>query len=134
MRYNVIAKWLEIIGTQERAQRLLQPWSGDPAEVLLGERQAQLAYAYAPYRAALDSWDTGHTTRKDLVLWAKHVVSGQYKGSYFAAFVTTDCGDRVQVDAIVANGSEARQAQMPPLPGHTDYATVAPPLRVVGPA
>lgn len=77
---NVVQLWLEIIGTPERAKRLLTQWQGDPAVVLLGARGAELAYANPLYRPALDSWDCGLTTRRDLQIWAAHVASGKYKG------------------------------------------------------
>jgi hypothetical protein len=35
---NVIALWLELIGTPARANKLLQQWQGDPALVLLEPR------------------------------------------------------------------------------------------------
>lgn len=84
---TIVQAWLEMIGTPERARRLLGNWTGDPEEVLLGKRQAELAYAYAPYRQALDNWDIGHTTRRDLVIWAKYVASGKYKGPHLQRFL-----------------------------------------------
>jgi hypothetical protein len=72
---NVIALWLELIGTPERANKLLQSWQGDPAVVLLGQRGAELAYANPRYRPALDSWDCGLTTRRDLMIWANHIAT-----------------------------------------------------------
>ena len=72
---NVIQLWLELIGTPERANKLLQSWQGDPAVVLLGQRGAEAAYANPRYRPALDSWDCGLTTRRDLMIWAKHIVT-----------------------------------------------------------
>lgn len=83
---NVVALWLELIGTQERA-RMLQaeysrptPWQGCPSVVLFGQEGSYAVYAQPRYRAALDAWDTGHVTRRDVLCWAAHVASGQYVG------------------------------------------------------
>jgi len=77
---NVIQLWLELIGTPEKARKLLQPWQGDPAVVLLGARQAELAYANPHFRPALDSWDCGLTTRRDLKIWAEWVAATEANG------------------------------------------------------
>lgn len=74
---NVIQLWLELIGTPERAQKLLQPWQGDPAVVLLGQRGAEKAYADPHFRPALEAWDIGiSVTRRDLAIWANYIVTG----------------------------------------------------------
>lgn len=81
MPTNVVQLWLEMMGPPERAARLLQPWEGDPAIVLLGQRGAEKAYASPHFRPALDAWDTHLVTRRDVVLWAKHVVTTAAIGS-----------------------------------------------------
>ena len=84
---NVIQQWLEIIGTPQRAARLLEAansvWLGCPSELLFGERGSQVAYANPRYRAALDAWDTGLVTRRDILGWAKYIAAGNYKGPRF---------------------------------------------------
>jgi hypothetical protein len=84
---NVVQAWLELIGTPQRANVLLgaanSPWPECPSQVLLGERVSQTAYANPRYRPALDAWDTGLVTRRDVLGWAKYVASGAYKGPYF---------------------------------------------------
>lgn len=83
---NVVARWLELIGFPARANSLLVPWQGDPAVVLLGLRQAELAYANPSYRPALDSWDCGLTTRRDLKIWSEHIAAGHYHGTSIMRF------------------------------------------------
>lgn len=84
---NVIQAWLELIGTPARAEALLaaanSAWLGCPSEILFGERGSQVAYANPRYRAALDAWDTGLVTRRDILGWAKYVSTGAYKGPRF---------------------------------------------------
>lgn len=84
---NVIQAWLELIGTPARANTLLgaanSAWTGCPSEILFGERGSQCAYANPRYRAALDAWDTGLVTRRDVLGWAKYVATGNYKGPRF---------------------------------------------------
>lgn len=84
---NTIALWLELLGRPERAARLLRPWQGDPCVALIGQRNTDIAYAQGHYRPALDSWDCGLTTRRDLVIWAKHVAEGAYTGPYLVQFI-----------------------------------------------
>jgi hypothetical protein len=85
---NVVQAWLEMIGTVERAQRLQAAfagtWTGCPSAAMFGQAGSEILYANPRYRAALDSWDTGLTTRRDIMCWAEHVASGAYKGpAYF---------------------------------------------------
>lgn len=84
---NTIALWLELIGTPERAAKLLKPWTHpDPAVVLFGHRGAERVYASPLYRPALDSWDMELTTHRDIRIWARHVADGQYKGKKLLGF------------------------------------------------
>ena len=77
---NVVALWLEIIGTPERAARLLAsyetaPWPGCPSVLLDGQAGSDSLYANPRYRPALDAWDTGYVTRRDVLCWAAHVAA-----------------------------------------------------------
>jgi hypothetical protein len=129
---NIVAAWLEMIGTQERAKRLLGNWTGDPAVVVLGQASADRAYAYAPYRAALDAWDVGRVDRRDLVIWAKHIISGKYKGPRLMSFIagTTAEGYRMVLPltvepATVVTGSARRPLRTPPSPDRTSSPVAA---------
>lgn len=78
---NVVVAWLELIGTPERAARLLDaPWSHCPSVALFGPAGSATVYANPRYRAALDGWDTGSVVRRDILAWADHVRSGGYSG------------------------------------------------------
>ena len=72
---NVVQLWLDIIGTAERAQRLLsEPWASCPSVLLEGQEGSYRLYANPKYRPALDAWDTGMVTRRDILCWAEHIV------------------------------------------------------------
>lgn len=82
---NTIALWLELIGTPERAAKLQAAYAngnarGCPSVILLGDAGSRRAYADPRMRPALDSWDTGTTTQRDVRLWAAHVAKGGYDG------------------------------------------------------
>lgn len=117
---NIVQRWLELIGTPTRAALLLKPWSGDPAIVLLGSRGAERAYASPYYRPALDSWDCGLTTRRDLTIWARHIADGKYDGPV-ALHVTTVAGD-----------SEVMQARISLWPDRISVTTAVQLLLVAG--
>lgn len=102
---NTIALWLELIGTPERAAKLLKPWTHpDPAVVLFGHKGAERVYASPIYRPALDSWDQELTTHRDIRIWARHVADGQYKGKKLLGFFS-------QQLELMAGGSAIRRAR-----------------------
>lgn len=79
---NVIATWLRLIGTPERAKKLrlrldtlssppLDPAIGPepiqcPTTVLFGAKASQSLYANPDIRPALDAWDMGHVSKNDM--------------------------------------------------------------------
>lgn len=83
---NVVQLWLELIGTPERARTLLEAyliepvWRGCPSAALFGTAGSEKLYASRRYRPALDAWDTGQVTRRDVIAWAAHVKAGSYAG------------------------------------------------------
>lgn len=81
---NIVLAWLELIGTPERAARLLEaPWSCCPSEALFDAAESARIYTNPRYRSALDAWDTGHVVRRDILVWAEHVRSGKYSGPVY---------------------------------------------------
>ena len=75
---NVVQIWLTIIGTPERAQRLLsEPWSSCPSVLLEGQEGSYQMYTDPLYRPALDAWDTGMVTRRDILCWAEYISGAQ---------------------------------------------------------
>lgn len=87
-RPNVVQAWLELIGTPERAKKLQEAytrnWSDCPSRALFGGHGFQV-YTNPRYTAALDAWDTGRVTRRDILQWAAHVASGTYRGRVYVA-------------------------------------------------
>lgn len=74
---NIVVLWLEIIGSPDRAQKLLtETWTSCPSVLLEGQEGSYRLYANPRYRPALDAWDTGMVTRRDILCWAEHL-SGQ---------------------------------------------------------
>lgn len=81
---NIVQAWLELIGTPQRAAKLLDsPWSCCPSEALFDAYESSRIYANPRYRPALDAWDTGRVIRRDILIWAEHVRSGHYKGPHY---------------------------------------------------
>lgn len=75
---NVVALWLELIDSPDRALRLLAAyngptaWRGCPSAALYSQEESYRLYANPRFRPALDAWDTGLVTRRDILCWAKY--------------------------------------------------------------
>lgn len=98
---NIVAAWLYMIGTPERARRLrarvdglkppqLDPLFGPeppqcPLTVMFGAEVSRKAYLDAKLRPALDAWDSGYTTAADLRRWCYEIEHGRYRGPHFKA-------------------------------------------------
>lgn len=81
---NIVQAWLELIGTPERASRLLDhKWTCCPSEALFDAYESSRIYAMPRYRPALDAWDTGRVVRRDIIAWAEYIRSGKYSGPHF---------------------------------------------------
>jgi hypothetical protein len=82
---NVVQAWLELIGTPERAKQLLEEpnWRECPSRQLFGAELSHRLYANPRYTSALDAWDTGMVTRRDILQWAAYVAGGTYHGPRF---------------------------------------------------
>lgn len=96
---NIIAIWLQLIGTVERARKLrarvdglvsppVDPNIGPeppqcPTTVLFGAEVARKLYADPNFRSALDAWDTGEVSRSDLRRYCQWVEKGLYDGPVF---------------------------------------------------
>jgi hypothetical protein len=83
--HNLVSLWLELIGTAERAERLLgsPAASGCPSALLFGTEHSHKLYADPRYRPALDAWDTGRVTRRDMLAWAEYIKAGSYAGPVY---------------------------------------------------
>jgi hypothetical protein len=83
---NIVQAWLELIGTPDRAARLqaamANGWHECPSRALYGNHAYNL-YVNPRYTRALDAWDTGLVTRRDVLQWAAHVASGTYRGPVY---------------------------------------------------
>lgn len=88
---NIVQAWLELIGTSERAAALQASmaagWHDCPSKALYGNHSYEL-YANPRYTRALDAWDTGMVTRRDILQWAGHVASGAYHGPWYGDATT----------------------------------------------
>lgn len=100
---NIIAAWLYMIGTPERARRLrarleglksppLDPAFGPepkqcPLTVLYGAEVSRQAYANPKLQPALDAWDTEYVTVADLRRWCLEIERGKYTGPVFSPVV-----------------------------------------------
>lgn len=83
--YNHILAWMELIATPENARklrarvdRLVPPQLNAefgpeppqcPTTVLYGAAKSAKLYADPRYRQAMDMWDTGEVTPRDLKIW-----------------------------------------------------------------
>lgn len=98
---NSISAWLYIIGTRERAKKLLKVLDRLPGEthakddflgvdvvyapmcptqILFGAKEAGKIYADPQLRQALDDWDSGALSRADIRRFAQWVERGKYSG------------------------------------------------------
>lgn len=98
---NSISAWLYIIGTRERAKKLLKVLDRLPGEtvakdeflgtqityapmcptqILFGAKEAGKIYADPELRPALDAWDSGELSRHDIRRFAQWVERGKYTG------------------------------------------------------
>lgn len=96
---NIVAKWLELIGTVERAKKLRarldslnsppeDPNFGPeapqcPTTVLYGAETSRKLYADPDYRPVLDAWDTGSVTKGDLRRYCFWIERGMYTSVVF---------------------------------------------------
>lgn len=98
---NYIQAWLYIIGTRERARKLLKVLDKlpgatvardeflqqdvtyapmCPTQILFGAKEAGKVYADPQLRPALDAWDNGALTKHDIRRFAQWIERGKYKG------------------------------------------------------
>lgn len=98
---NYIQAWLYIIGTKERARKLLKvldklpgitrgidPYLGIevkyppmcPTQILFGAKEAGRLYADPELRPALDAWDMGVLNKQDIRRFAQSIDRGHYNG------------------------------------------------------
>ena len=94
--YNHIQVWLELIGNAENARKLrarvdrlapptvVDPEFGPepsqcPTTVLYGASKSAELYADPYYRPALDMWDTGEVSPRDLKIWCLYIERGLYR-------------------------------------------------------
>jgi hypothetical protein len=99
MVMNIIATWLYLVGTNERARKLraridtLEPPPLDktfgpeppqcPTTVLFGAAVSRALYVDKRTRPALDAWDNGYVTRADLRRWCLEIEKGKYTGPIY---------------------------------------------------
>jgi hypothetical protein len=90
---NNIQIWLQLINTPEQAKKLrarldsLRPPPLDvnfgpepnqcPTTVLFGATKSKQLYADPEIRPALDAWDTGEITARDLRVWCLWIEQGK---------------------------------------------------------
>lgn len=98
---NYISAWLYIIGTRERAKKLLKVLDRLPGEtrakddflgvdvvyapmcptqILFGAKEAGKIYADPALRPALDAWDNATLSRHDIRRFAQWIERGKYTG------------------------------------------------------
>lgn len=95
---NVVAIWLALIGTPERAKKLrprlpyLVPPGGNPdldfgpeprqcpTTVLFGYTRSRTLYYSRSVQPALDAWDNQTVTAGDLHRWCTWIEEGNYSG------------------------------------------------------
>ena len=97
---NIVATWLALIGTPERAKKLrarldslnppkdLDPNFGQepcqcPTTVLFGAETSRKLYTDKDYRPSLDAWDTGEVSKGDLRRYCLWIEKGLYAGPTF---------------------------------------------------
>src|SRR5258708_38561846 len=96
---NLVATWLKLIGTPERARKLRSRIDGltspeldksfgpeppqCPTTVLFGAEASRRLYSDPEDRAALDAWDTGEVSRGDLRRYCLWVERGKFTGTTF---------------------------------------------------
>ncbi len=96
---NIVATWLFLVGTPERARKLRLRLDGlksppldalfglepkqCPLTVLFGAETSRRAYANAELRPALDAWDSEYVTVDDLRRWCLEIERGHYAGPIF---------------------------------------------------
>ena len=96
---NIVAAWLYMVGTPERARKLrarldglkpppLDPLFGPeprqcPLTVIYGAETSRIASLTAGLRPALDAWDSGYVTTADLRRWCLEIERGRYSGLVF---------------------------------------------------
>lgn len=84
-RWNIYLAWLEIIGTADRARKLLKnlhllkpPVDGEPplcpTVILDGPVGMSHWYSRPMWREALDAWDQGIVTKRELITYCKQIV------------------------------------------------------------
>jgi hypothetical protein len=119
---NVVATWLYLIGTPERARKLrarvdglaspspIDPLFGPeppqcPTTVLFGAEVSRLCYINgAAFRAALDAWDTGAVSRADLRRWCLEIEKGKYTGPTFYPDAAWRDGLRILTTLVLTAG------------------------------
>lgn len=107
--FNRWSAWLYLIGTPARAKKLLRllPRIAEPqldihgeslqsltysvmepaicpTRIMFGEHESHRLYANPELRPALDAWDTGLITKRDIFTLCNHVASGKYRGAVYA--------------------------------------------------
>jgi len=81
---NHVKAWLFLIGNKDRARRLLSCdfTNEDVIEVMFGESQVAV-YNDSRFKEAIDKYDTGFITERDLKIWAKCIIKGEYDGKVY---------------------------------------------------
>ncbi len=88
--------WLKLIGTKERAEKLLatmwryHKWhtlSPCPTVTLFGE---EWNYGDCDVRPALDAWDAGHLSPLDISRLCTYIIEGNYNGPAYNEEDLTD--------------------------------------------
>lgn len=80
-QFNYVQQWMMILGARDRAERLasVAPTQECPTVWLFGQDGSDALYA-AGFHAALDAWDTGKVSQREIKAWARWVLEGRYQG------------------------------------------------------
>ena len=80
-KYNYVQQWMMILGERSRAERLVlvAPTQECPTVWLFGQDGSDRLYALGMH-AALDAWDTGKVSQREIKAWARMVLEGRYQG------------------------------------------------------